>query len=82
MAMEKIARIEPKDLEAQVSYCFVLDGHIGDFFKLRQYIAENLKQSRLVFNQFSRNAYFAVHWHDLSQEKQLNIKQAKEKPKK
>jgi hypothetical protein len=77
--MEKTLKVEPKDLEAQVSFCFVLDGHIGDFFKLRQYIVAELKKSRLIFNQFSRNAYFAVHWHDLSPEKQLSIKRAKEK---
>jgi hypothetical protein len=70
-----------KDLEAKVSYGFVFDGYIGDFFKLRKYVEEEVKNSRVVFSQFGKNAYFLVNWNDLSPEKQLRIKKEKEKKK-
>lgn len=71
--MEK--KLEEKDLEAYVSFGFVLNGQIGDFFKLRHFVQDQLQKSRLVYHTFSRNPLFLVNWNDLSQEKQDKIKE-------
>jgi len=77
--MEK--SLQDKDLEAKVSYGFVFDGYIGDFFKIRKYAETELANSRVVFSQFGKNAYFLVNYNDLSEEKKLKIKRDKEKKK-
>jgi len=71
--MEK--KLEERDLEAYVSYGFVLNGQIGDFFKLRHFVQEQLKKSRLVYHTFSRNPLFLVNWNDLNDQKQGKIKE-------
>jgi hypothetical protein len=71
-------KLEGKDLEANVSFAFVLNGHIGDFFKLRHFIVEQVKQSRVVYQTFSRNPLFLVGWNDLTEEKKSKMKEVKE----
>jgi hypothetical protein len=73
--MEEV--LKDKDLEAHVSFAFVLNGQIGDFFKLRHFVAEQLNQSRLIYQTFSRNPLFLVGWNDLSEEKKMKIKEVK-----
>jgi len=68
-------KLKGKDLEAYVSFGFVLNGQIGDFFKLRHFVEEQLGKSRLVYHTFSRNPLFLVNWNDLSEEKKATIKE-------
>lgn len=70
-------KLEDKDLAAYVSFAFVLNGQIGDFFKLRHFIAEALKNSRVIYHTFSRNPLFLVGWNDLCEEKKAKIKEVK-----
>ena len=71
--MEK--QLEKKDLEAYVSFGFILNGQIGDFFKLRHFIQDEVKKSRVIYHTFSRNPLFLVNWNDLSEEKKTKIKE-------
>ena len=71
--MEK--ELKDKDLEAYVSFAFVLNGQIGDFFKLRHFVEDNLKNSRVIYHTFSRNPLFVTNWNDLSEEKKAKIKE-------
>ncbi len=74
--MEKVV-LQDKDLEAKVSFCFIFEGFIGDFFKARKMLEENLKNSRRIFGQFGSQPYFAANWWDLTQEKQSKIREGK-----
>jgi len=52
-----------------------LNGQIGDFFKLRHFVQEQLGKSRLIYHTFSQNPLFLVNWNDLSEEKKVKIKE-------
>ena len=75
-------KLQDKDLEAYVSYAFVLNGQIGDFFRLRHFIAEQISNSRVIYHTFSRNPLFLVGWNDLSEEKKSKIKEVKKNERK
>lgn len=62
-----------------MSYGFVFYGPIGEFFKMRRLIGDELKDSRLVFQTFSRNPQFLVPWNDLTKEKQEDLVRRKNK---
>jgi hypothetical protein len=72
-------QLKGKDLEAYMSFGFVVNGQIGDFFKLRHFVEEQLAKSRLIYQTLSKNPLFLVNWNDLSEEKKATIKEV-EKP--
>ncbi len=68
---------EPKDLEANVIFGFVLKGQLGDFLRLRKIINTEFPTSHLIFQCHGANAFFLVNWNDLSVDKQAKLKEVK-----
>lgn len=65
--------LEERDLHMEVTGGFVIKARLGSLIALRERIKETFEKG-LIFCEMSNQNLFQVHWHDLSEKKQKELR--------